>query len=90
MSSSKFSFIVSDLGSGVAKAPRTSTETAGTVHEEEEDEPCWYEHGWVPVTKNGKQRTPNQIRGETLTSQVKRRLPLFSAWASTITAFVDS
>ena len=39
---------------------RASLETVAT----EPEEPYWEEEGWVPLMKNGKQRTPNQIRNE--------------------------
>jgi hypothetical protein len=51
---------------------RASTETAGTFYSEEEGEeedndentPYWEEDDWEPMTKAGKLRTPNMIRGE--------------------------
>jgi hypothetical protein len=49
------------------KSDRTSIETAATAASDLDDEdlvPYWEEEEWVPLTKSGKQRTPNQIRSE--------------------------
>lgn len=49
------------------KSDRTSIETAATAASDLDDEdlvPYWEEDEWVPLSKAGKQRTPNQIRSE--------------------------
>lgn len=49
-----------------ARPSLESTATAATVatQEEEDEEPFWEDPDWVPVTKAGKQRSPNMIRNE--------------------------
>lgn len=54
---------------GAQKNDRLSTATVGTVASQEDDDnvdalPDWEEDGWVPTMTNGKQKTPNRIRGE--------------------------
>lgn len=62
------SLIYSAYGVGVPP-PRASLEsTAATVATQDDDhddlEPYYEFNGWVPLTKNGTQRSPNMIRGE--------------------------
>lgn len=38
--------------------------TTATVVPIEEEEPYWMKEDWVPMTKGGKQHTPNMIRNE--------------------------
>jgi len=46
-----------------SKAVEVST-TPRTVTEEDEEHMPWEDCDWVPTMSNGKQKTPNQIRGE--------------------------
>jgi hypothetical protein len=48
-----------DVSSTTKPSVLTSLQT-----EEEEEEHYWDREGWIPLNKNGTQRTPNQIRGE--------------------------
>jgi hypothetical protein len=48
-----------DVSSTTLPSVLTSLQT-----EDEEEEHYWDREGWIPLSKNGTQRTPNQIRGE--------------------------